>query len=140
MSARFAYFERTDFYKGEKKMVKKTTAPAVAPVAEPNKAEAIRAYASANPAAKPAEIAKALAAQGIKVSSGRVATVLSKSKPQIDVDAVKAASAFVKATGGKAETARKAIELAGGFVEQCGSKAKALAAIETLESLADIVG
>jgi hypothetical protein len=106
-----------------------------------NKADAIRQYHAANPTAKPTEIAKALSAQGIEVNASRVSTVLNGGKRRggVQVETVKAAAAFVKAYGGKLESAVDAIKAVGSFVETCGSADDALAALEAYKELAAAV-
>lgn len=118
--------------------------PSIAPAATTStetksKAQSIKEYAKANPNAKPAEIAKALTAAGIKVSSGRVANVLNRSKPSINVEAIKSAAAFVKGYKGEVMEAAAAIESVGGFIDSCGSASAALLALEAYQAIAEAV-
>jgi len=116
-----------------------TTAPATNGA---NKADAIRAFATANPNAKPSEIAKALSAQGVEVNASRVSTVLNNKRrsPGVSVDSIKLASAFVKQYGGKIAEAEEAIQKVGKFVEECGGSDEALAALASFKELSAALG
>ena len=119
-------------------MAKKTaTAPAPAAPETKSKARIIKEYHKAHPEAKPAEIAKALDAQGVKVSSGRVSNVLARSKPRIDVEQIKSAGRFLKSYKGKVEDAAAAIASVGDYIESCGSPLAALAALEAYQAVAE---
>jgi hypothetical protein len=129
----------------------KKTTPVVAPITtapiatttatEPNKADSIRQYAAQHPEARPADIVKALAAQGVEVSASRVSTVLAtgKKKTAVDIDGVKNAAAFVKSHEGDVDGALEAIKSVGAFIDLCGGSEEAIAALEAYRTLADSI-
>jgi hypothetical protein len=125
-------------------MAKKSTTTAQATTAtatgDPNKAQAIRDYHAGHPNAKPADVVKALAAQGVEVTAGRVSAVLRGNGGQkVDVEQIKRAAEFVKGYKGKVEDAVAAINAVGRFVDDCGSAEKAVKAIEAFRAVAQYV-
>lgn len=142
MTTRLTSLKRNPNNEGQTIMAKKnesTTNTTTTVVAEPNnKAKAIRDYKAANPAAGPSEIAKALTAQGVEVNASRVSTVLKGGSggSKVDVEQIKKAAEFLKGFGGKADDAKKAIMSVGGFVSECGSPEKAVAALDAYAALA----
>ncbi len=88
-----------------------------------NKTQAVRDYLMAHKKAKNADVVEALAKQGIGITVGYVRTIKAKSKTRrravravvakggVGIPEVKAALAFIKATGG-ITAAKKALEVA----------------------------
>jgi len=94
-----------------------------------NKSAAIREYAAANPSAKPREIAEALAAQGISVTSHIVSQVLYNAKKK----------------GNGSRPRKKALRRAASVTKAAGRRGQHAAdgAVEMLfeaKRLADLVG
>jgi hypothetical protein len=126
---------------------KNTTAAAVAPAAtngnaEQNRSKMIRDYAAANPNAKVAEIIAGVKKEhSVEVSSSLVSSVLSRgsASSKVDVDSIKMAASFIKGFKGGISEAKAAIETVGGFVEECGSASKAVAALDAYEALAGVL-
>ena len=84
---------------------------------------------------------KALAAQGVEVTAGRVSAVLRSGNggQKVDVEQIKRAAEFVKGYKGKVEDAVAAINAVGRFVDDCGSAEKAVKAIEAFRAVAQYV-
>ena len=114
-------------------MVKKPVA-AVAKVTIPQQ---IRDYFTANPKAKPAEIAKALTDKGVRCNEARVVGTLRAAAPKIDVEMIKAAATYCKQFDGDREEAEAAIERVASFLEVCGSADKAKIAIGSYVDIAE---
>lgn len=114
-----------------------TTAP-VAPTPAPNtntKSAAIREWFAANPTGSAVQCQKAMAAQGIEVGSSHCQQVKNESKQRVDVETIKIAAAFVKQNG-DLKKSLAAIDEVGEFINQCGSPAKAKAALEAYQAMA----
>lgn len=117
-----------------------TTAPApkTTVAAAPNtntKSAAIREWFAANPTGTAVQCQKAMAAQGIEVGSSHCQQVKNESKQRVDVETIKIAAAFVKQNG-DVKKSLAAIDEVGEFINQCGSPAKAKAALEAYEAMA----
>lgn len=63
----------------------------------------------------------------------------SAGKKGLDVNMIKSAAAFVKTYKGKITEAAAAIESVGEFVELCGSKDNALAALVSFQELSEAI-
>lgn len=122
-----------------------TTAPVPAVTlvaAAPSKSDLIRDYHAKNPNAGPSEIAKALSTDTNKFSAALVGQVINgranngkASKGGLNVEMIKAASAFVKSYEGNIEDAAAAIESVGQFIDACGGSQEALQALTTFKDL-----
>lgn len=128
-------------------MARKTavTKPAAVEAKTTTKADAIRAWFKQNPESTAVECQKALKKQGIEIGSPQAQSILNKIKggsttasSKIDVAAIKLAADFV-AEYGDIDAAIEAIDAVGGFIQSCGSPAKAKAALETYQSVASMI-
>ncbi len=125
-------------------MAKKNTPAAVAQT-EVNRSEAIRKYKSDHPQAGPSEIAKALAGEGLDVSSSLVSSVLNTGRRNgrsggLSVETIKLAAEFVKAHKGKLEDAEASIKSVGAYIDSCGGAEAALAALQSYRAVAEVIG
>ena len=108
---------------------------------ETNKAKSIRDYAAANPNQTKKEMVAGLKALGVDVTESRIYTVMRQSRngsggASVNVETIKRAAAFLKTYGGKADDAKDAINKVGGFVRECGSPEKAVAALDAYAAIA----
>lgn len=125
-------------------MAKKNT-PAVVAQSEVNRSEVIRKYKADHPNAGPSEIAKALAGEGLDVSSSLVSSVLNTGRRNgrssgLSVETIKLAAEFVKAHKGKLEDAEASIKSVGTFIDSCGGADSALAALQSYRAVAEVIG
>jgi hypothetical protein len=111
-----------------------------------NKADAIRAYKAEHPEARPADIVRGLAEQGVEVTASRVSTVLGNGSARrrtsklTPAEQVRAASEFVSAYSSTDPLdAEEAIKAVGAFVERCGGSDAALEALAMYRELSAIV-
>lgn len=97
-----------------------------------NKSQAIRDYLSANPGAKPKDVAAALTAKGIDVAPAFVSVVKSKSRGGKRRRGKKTAAGPRKAASSAALTVDQLVA-AKKFIDSAGGVARAKAAIEAVE-------
>ncbi|EMI56532.1 hypothetical protein [Rhodopirellula sallentina] len=110
-----------------------------------NKSQAIRDYCSANPKAKPLEVAEAMKAQGIDVTAQFVSTVKSNSKKSkttrgrkaVSKKAVKKATRRGPRTSAASEVSLDSLLNAKKLVEEMGGVEDARNALSVLEQLMD---